>query len=209
MSPQRLYQLAASAIMAAAMLAAVGFPMVQPPPNVTVSANVLMLGFSVLLLAGLPGLYLRQREPAGVLALVGVAVVFVSVAVLMGFNFAGAVIVPVLADGAPELLRMFPDGPWARALPVNIAGHLGFALGWLLLGVATFRARVLPRWAAVAVIAGGVGQVVGNTVPRVAGLVIVLVMVVGIFGLGWGLWTAAGEPATDVTARRRRFTSAS
>lgn len=203
MTTQSLYRLTAVTIMTAATLAAVGFPMVQPPPNVTVTANVLMLGFGVLLLAGLPGVYLRQREPAGVLALVGAAVLFVSTVVLMGFNFAGAVIVPVMADGAPGLLQTFPDGPWTRALPVNIAGHIGFAVGWLLLGVATYRARVLPRWAAVAVTAGGVGQVVANAVPRVAGLTIVLVMVMGIFGLGWGLWTVAGQPSTDVSAQRR------
>ncbi len=203
MTTRSLYRLTAAAIMAAATLAAVGFPMVQPPPNVTVSANALLFGFGVLLLAGLPGVYLRQREAAGALALVGAAVLFVSAAVLTGFNFAGAVIVPIMAEGAPDLLQMFPDGPWARALPVNMAGHIGFAVGSLLFGVATYRANVLPRWAAVAVTAGGVGHLLVPAVPRVAGLTIVLVMVAGIFGLGWGLWTAAGDPSPAVSARRR------
>lgn len=209
MSTRGLYRISAVLIMVAATLAAIGIPLVQPPPNVTVGAQVLVFGFSVLLLAGLPGLYLRQREPAGVLALVGVAVLFVSTTVLMGFNFVGAVITPIMADGAPDLLSMFPEGPWDRALPLSIAGRLGFALGWLLFGVATYRARVLPRWATVAAIAGGVGQVVAqalvneNVVPRSVGVAVILVMAAGIFGLGWGLWIAAGEPATDVTGQRR------
>lgn len=209
MSTRSLYQVAAAAIMAAAVLAAVGIPLVKPPPDVTVGAQVIVVGFWVLLLAGLPGVYLRQRRPAGVTGLIGMVIIGVSAAVLLGFNFAGAVIIPVLADGAPGLLQQFPDGPWARTLPVNAAGHVGFSLGWLVFGIATYRAHVLPRWAAAAATVGGVAQTAFAFVPAAVGVTIIIVMALGIFGLGWGLWTVADVDGGDVTSQRRRFAVAS
>jgi DNA-binding NarL/FixJ family response regulator len=59
---------------------------------------------------------------------------------------------PVLAQAAPRLLdHPEQDSYQALLAPENI-GLLLFLVGWLLFGVASLRARVLPRWAAALVL---------------------------------------------------------
>ncbi len=58
-------------------------------------------------------------------------------------------ITPALAAEAPELVRE------ELGLPGFILMLLFGAVGWVLFGVATLRAGVYPRWAAVLLIVGG------------------------------------------------------
>ena len=70
------------------------------------------------------------------------------------------------------------------------------ALGWLLFGVATLRARVYPRWAAILLIVGAV--LLGLPVP---GLEIVLA--VAVAWLGFALFTGRGVAPTERPERVR------
>lgn len=104
---------------------------------------------SMLLLLGLVGLYISQAEAAGVLGLVGFLTAFLGTAFLVGALWFELFITPALAVEAPGLAEA----------ELGIAGFilvfLLSALGWVLFGVATLRARVYPRWAAVLLIVGG------------------------------------------------------
>ncbi len=67
-----------------------------------------------------------------------------------GFFWTSAFIAPLLAVEAPELLAVLV------ALPGFFRSFIVFAFGWLLFGVATLRAGIYPRGAAVLLIVGAV-----------------------------------------------------
>ncbi len=125
------------------------FSTVATTASFVVETWLFLLG-TLLVLFGLFGLYARLSEAAGPLGLVGFLVAFLGTAFLVGTYWDQAfVVVPILADAAPELLDAGP--PLGYILSFGI-----FALGWLLFGVAALRARVYPRWAALLLIVGAV-----------------------------------------------------
>ena len=103
----------------------------------------------VLLLIGLVGLYARQSEAAGLLGLVGFLVAFLGTALATGFRWAILFMAPSLAVAAPGFLNEGPPPGFFLML-------ITFAVGWLLFGVATLRARVYPRAPAITLIVGAV-----------------------------------------------------
>ena len=118
--------------------------------NVHIAATA--LGFFGLF--GMAGLYARQVEQAGWLGLVGFLLLRVWFFMVAGFSFVEAFILPHLATESPafveSLLAMLTGKPFTLDLGIlptlwNVSGPL-LILGPLLFGIATFRARVLPRW---------------------------------------------------------------
>jgi len=115
----------------------------------------LQVGFfllgGLLLLAGLVGLYTSQSEAVGVLGLVGFAVALLGTGMILGFFWDNAFATPALAQTAPDVLEV--GAPTLVNLGVVLSFVL-FALGWILFGVATLRAGVYPRAAAVVLAVG-------------------------------------------------------
>lgn len=106
-----------------------------------------------LLAWALIAVHLRQQDRAGRLSLVGAVVSLGALMLVSGYLFADLFIAPVLAEVAPGILDGTTD-----------SGRIGFGmmLAWgvpnvafLLLGIATVRARVLPRWGGWALIVAG------------------------------------------------------
>jgi hypothetical protein len=108
-------------------------------------------------LIGLTGLYVRQAAKAGFLGFVGFALLSLWMVVIMGFSFVEAFVLPHLATATPSFvdawMKMFNGGSstfnlgalptvWTLTAPLYIGGGL-------LFGIATFRAHILPRGAAV------------------------------------------------------------
>jgi hypothetical protein len=122
----------------------------------------------VLLSLGLVGIYSHQLEAMGVLGLAGFLVAFFGTALAAGVSWALLFVVPL----APAVLGT----PWFEL------SFLLFALGWVLFGVATLRARVFPRAAAVLLIIGAVLLV--TPLPARA-----LVLGVAVTWLGFDLFT--------------------
>jgi len=124
--------------------------------------TVLTLLGTVLLLVGLVGLYAGQSEAVGLLGLVGFLVSFLGNALVAGAVWEATFVVPWLAWEAPELLDEEPMGWLALGfvLSYTLAGA-----GAILFGVATMRARVFPRAAAVLLIIGVVPVAVWNFLP--------------------------------------------
>jgi hypothetical protein len=139
----------------------------------------------VLSLFGVAGLVLAQGSRLGRTGRIGAAL---TVPGLVGFGCAvwyEAVVMPVLVRQDPQLLAW--DGPINTSLPfLMTAAVVGlWPLGLLLVAIGTWRARVLPRGAALTL---GVGAVTfatfeGVFVP-VLGVVAVLVFAAGHAWLG-------------------------
>jgi hypothetical protein len=119
--------------------------------STTVSSGLRLAG-AVLMTWGLIALYGRQADAAGRLGVVAVIACLVNMMLQAGWMFADLFIAPSIESLSPGLL----DGPTPPRL------GLGFMLAWLanasflLLAVATLRARALPRTCAIALAAAGV-----------------------------------------------------
>ena len=167
-----------SAILAGVCFLVIGlFHPVNIPSSVTTDAWVIVHYFATALgffgLFGMAGLYARQVEKAGWLGLAGFILFTAWMTLVSGFSFLEAFIHPILATESPVLLKgllgMFSSVPSEINLGVlpdlwNISGFM-YILGPLLFGIATFRARVLPRWAGALLVLGAVLIPVGAMVP--------------------------------------------
>lgn len=167
MSSTTLYRLSGGTLIAASLLSIVNSILgyVFPSPNTTpqqymslpwlLVTLVILIG-SLLFVIGLPGMYLRQAGRAGVLGLVGFIMVFFGI-LLQGATFSTlqVTVLPWLAQVAPKLLE-------GNNLPVGVfllllVSGLLYIIGAILLGIATMRARVFPRWTGVLLIIAGIG----------------------------------------------------
>lgn len=117
----------------------------------------------ILLAVGLVGLYAHQSETVGLLGLVGFLVAFAGTVLFTGFFWANIFVAPALAVGAPEFLDQGGRFPGFR-LSLII-----YAVGWLLFGLASLKARVYPRAPVVALIIGAALDLFG---APLSGLVI-------------------------------------
>jgi len=137
--------------------------------NVHIAATA--LGFFGMF--GMAGLYARQVEKSGWLGLVGFLLFSLWMTIVSGFSFVEAFILPQLAAQSPafveSLLGMLTSVPGTADLGIlptlwNVSGPL-IILGPLLFGIATFRARVLPRGAGGLLALAAVLVPIGGMVP--------------------------------------------
>ena len=117
----------------------------------TVLSAMYLIG-GLLLLVALVGLYAHQSEAAGTLVLVGFLAALVGTGLLVGMMWTLAFVVPSAAIEAPAFLDAEEvAGPLDMGFMLS---GIVVALGWVLFGVATLRARVFPRKAAIVLIIG-------------------------------------------------------
>jgi hypothetical protein len=162
-------------------------------------------------LLGITGIYARQVKESGWLGLAGFLVFGLVWALLACFQFAEALILPLLATDAPRFVVGFLGITSGSASEVSL-GILPFVysttsvlylLGGVLFGIATFRAGVLPRWA-------GGGLAVGTVAPIVLSLLLpheflrLAAVPVGIALalLGYALWSERREKVSQPPPRR-------
>lgn len=199
----------------AAMVAGVVYGGIQPihPADALASVTTgawaiitpLKVVMCLLFLVGWTGLYAHQLERAGWLGLAGFLALSLCWAFQLSFIFAEAFVMPLLASTAP----MFVDGylgiAAGRASDVNLGalpalyaltGAL-YVLGGIFFGVASFRARVLPRWAAgllaVASLLTPAAAVLPHQVQRYAAIPVAVAAV----GLGYALWSQRRAQAVE------------
>ena len=127
--------------------------------------TLLVLVGSLLFVIGLPSMYLRQAGRAGVLGLIGFILLFLAI-LLQGAAFSSVqiVILPFLAQKAPQLMAGLPVSAFLLLL---ISGLMQM-IGAILLGIATMRASVFPRWAGILLLASGILLVL--TIPPLPSL---------------------------------------
>ncbi|MCH7777906.1 MAG: hypothetical protein IH878_15450 [Gemmatimonadetes bacterium] len=131
----------------------------------------------LLLLLALIGLYVRQARKAGALGAIGFLLAFIATALWASLFYADA----------------FYGGPPQEVTAVFFAAYLSFPLGYLLFGIATMRAGMLPRWGALLL---AVGAVLLNFLVPVS--VVLAAIGFAMFGaaflwLGYALWSGTGE----------------
>ena len=123
----------------------------------TVFSSMFLIG-ALLLLVALAGLHARQSEAAGAFGLAGFLAALVGTGLLAGMFWTLAFVVPSAAIEAPAFLNNEETaGPLDTGFMLS---GIAVAVGWALFGVATFRARVFPRTAAIVLIAGALITIV-------------------------------------------------
>ena len=191
------------------------------PPNVASSVtttswflvHVLACAMCFFGLLGMAGLYARQAVKTGLLGLSGYLLLSLWLTLIMGFSFAEAFILPLVARPAPALTEAWmgmltgPAGTFdLGVLPtVWIVTTPAYILGGLLFGLATFRARILPRWAgALLAISTVLAPVAGFLLPNAAQPKIAVPLGVALAWLGYALWS---ERRTQESELRDRGTT--
>jgi len=162
-------------------------------------------------LFGMAGLYARQVEESGWLGLAGFLLFTVWMTLSCGFSFVEAFILPGLATVSPAFIAgwmgMFSGAPSTVDLGIlptiwNISGPI-FILGPLLFGIATFRARVLPRWAGALLALNAVFVPLGALVPPEYQAKIIMIPIgLALAWLGYALWAERHERAAEAMAGR-------
>jgi hypothetical protein len=160
-------------------------------------------------LLGMAGLYARQAAKMGWLGLIGYVLLSLWFALVLGFSFVEAFLVPQLAAATPSFvdawMGMFvgPAGEfdlgilpalWAVTAPLLI-------LGGLLFGVATFRARILPRWAGALLAVSTVLAPVAALLPNASQPKIAIPMGIALAWLGYSLLTERRTEAVESLSR--------
>lgn len=108
------------------------------------------LGSAVLLGIGLVGLYLHQEARFGALGAAAFVLALAGTVVAAGGQWTYVFVVPHFAGPTPELV----NESTGSVLAGFVLSYAVLALGWVLFGLATLRAAVFPRWAALTIIAG-------------------------------------------------------
>lgn len=138
-----------------AVVAGIIFTAIQPThPPINTSTFIIITSLktsiSIFGLLGITGLYARQVEETGWLGLAGYLLLTIYYAVQMCISFIEPTVLPLLTTVAPTFVAsalQLSSGVGSLTTIYSLASIL-YVLGSLLFGMATFRARILPRGAA-------------------------------------------------------------
>lgn len=201
----------------AAMGAGIIFAAIQPihPPDflasVTTSAwSIIMplkLIMCLLFLIGLTGIYARQVEKSGWLGLIGYLLFSLNWIINLAYIFVEAYILPVLANMSPQfvenflgIVNGFPGEMDLGLLPIlyGLSGFVGYMIGGMLLGVATYRANILPRWPAallaITAVVTPAAALLPHEIQRYVGIPVGL----AVAWLGYALWSERRKEISNV-----------
>lgn len=151
-----------------------------------VPAHILGGISAVLLLFGLLGLYGRQLEASGSLMLVGFVLAFIGTTLLATEEFQSATVMPLIAAKAPTLLEGTSTA--GAALAFGLLFLVSFFLGYLLFGIATVRARVLPRWSGLLLILGLLLSL-GGSISHLVSIIAAIILGLGLAWMGYAVWS--------------------
>ena len=214
-----------------AMVAGIIFASIQPihPADVLSSVNTnfwaiitsLKTMMSIFGLLGIAGLYARQVEETGWLGLAGYLLLTVFYAVQMCYSFAEVFILPLLTTVAPKFVESSLAIGSGAVAEMNLGAFaavyglvtLFYLLGLLLFGIATFRAHILPRWAAVLLaVSGPLAIIMVALLPHQIERLAAMPMGIALAALGYALWSErrakASEPLPDMSNPQLRQSAA-
>jgi len=161
----------------------------NPPPSgipfsVIITNSLLILAW-VLVLGGLVGLYVSQQESVGTLGLVSFVLALVGTVLLVGVLCVQTFYLPVAGISSIRIVVSV----------VALVTMLVVTVGWFLFGLATFRARIYPRPAAILLM---VGAAFALLIHFAAGEFIFLFAATAWLGFSLfrGKISSVGEPAS-------------
>ena len=145
-------------------------------------------------LFGLVGWYAVLRAKSGALAFISFVLAFIGTAIQITGGIVAGDVFPRFASEIPDLFN--PGSPVFTSLPISL-GVLGFGIGYVLLGISTLRARVLPRGGAILAIIGAAlfmlpPQPLGPF-PTVLTLLGAVLWGAGAAWIGFALWSSKSE----------------
>ena len=167
------------------------------------------LCMSVLGLAGVTGIYLRQVRETGLLGLIGYLMFGSWFVLLTAFTFAQTLILPPLAPEAPQFVDSFL-GIFSGSGGEIYLGALGslalvsavlYIPGGLMFGIAIYRARVLSRGGAGVLIVGMALTPLASIFPHSAGSVFAVPVGLAMVWLGYSLWSEERKSAARHVAQ--------
>ena len=198
-----------------AMGAGIIFAAIQPIHPADVVASVTTSAWAIittlktvmcfLFLLGIAGIYARQANKAGWLGLVGFLLFSLSWWLQTAFVFAETFILPLLASTAPQFVDGILGLVAGRASEVSLGalpllyGIVGifYLLGGLLLGIATFRAGILPRRAAGLLAVTALLTPAAALLPHEIQRMAAVPMGLALAWLGYALWSERHETVTE------------
>ena len=146
---------------------------------------------AMLMLFGLVGLYARQVEETGWLGLVGFVLAFIGTVLVDSIFLMASTVIHSVALQAPALFDQAAAPPTFGVLVVV----LGYILGYILFGIATMRAGVLPRWSGLLLIIGSAMFMISEAVSLSVSLSHLIVTIgdvifgAGFIWMGFALWS--------------------
>lgn len=164
--------------------------------NAWVLVACLTLVMSLFSLIGITGVYLRQVREAGWLGLIGVLLFGLFWLISLAFSFVEAFVLPLLTtdaeifvEGMVGIFEGTDSGADLGIFPIlaPLAGGL-YMLGGLLLGIAIFRAGVLPRLAGVLLACAAAATLATSIIPHPLDRIMALPMGAALIWLGYALY---------------------
>ena len=162
------------------------------------------MGFFGLL--GLTGIYARQAEESGWLGLAGYILLSLWLVNLAHFTFIEVFVLPPLVTEAPivveSFMGIFSGSPGeinfgALSTIYDLNGFIGYMIGGLLFGIATFRARILPRWAGGLLAIGAMLVPFAALLPPVHEAKVTVPGGLALVWLGYSLWVERRQKAVE------------
>jgi hypothetical protein len=168
--------------------------------------HILATAMGFFCLFGLTGIYARQVEESGWPGLVGYILMSLWLVNLSHFTFIEVFVLPPLVTQAPTVVESFL-GIFTKsageitfgALPTlyDLNGFIGYMIGGVLFGIATFRARILPRWAGVLLAIGALLVPFAAALPPVHEAKVTIPGGVALVWLGYSLWAERRQRAVE------------
>lgn len=205
----------------AAVLSGLLYIVIQPiHPEETVATvtgsawaivGTMTIAMAVLGLIGLTGIYLRQVTESGLLGLLGFLLFGSFHLLAMAFSTAEVLILPTLADVAPQFvdsfMGLFTGSGSSMELgaleSISLVSAVLYIAGGTVFGIALLRARVLPRWAALLLVVGALATLAVPALPHAAGRYAAVPVGAAMIWLGYSVWAIERRPVAPAGSRVR------
>jgi hypothetical protein len=167
------------------------------------------MGFFGLL--GLTGIYARQVEESGGLGLAGYILLSLWLLNLSHFTFIEVFVLPPLVTQAPNVVESVLGIFTKSAGEINLGalstiydlnGFIGYMIGGVLFGIATFRARILPRWAGGLLAIGAMLVPFAAVLPPIHEAKVTVPGGLALVWLGYSLWAERRQRAVEPVPSR-------
>jgi hypothetical protein len=155
-----------------------------------VNSVVSILAFALLVVA-LVALYEREARAAGAFGALAFGAAVVGTMFMTGDWWYEAFAVPRLAEVEPDAVEDFVGG---RLIIGGVTSFVLFGIGWIMYGVASIRARVIPRNISITILVGGFMSGVPIGFAYLSGGV-----VLGLAFVWLGVWMSRAETLDRVS----------
>jgi hypothetical protein len=160
------------------------------------------MSWPVLLLLGLPGLYLGQKARMRDVGLIDVLIVCIGTIMQVGYLFVDGFLAPRIASSAPSPwyavdvhMGLLGSGGQVAIVVVVLLFELCFVVGYLMFAMETLRAHVFPRWAGLVLLSGALLFGAQILLPPFVAELGVALFGLGFIEMGYVLFFKGGERA--------------